>query len=143
VTLLSPAARSLLESAALGHLVTIDGDGSPSVAIIWVGLDGDEIVSGHLDPRQHKLRNVRRDPRVALSIESDVTNPNGLREYLVVHGTARLVEGGAAELLQRLARTYLGPDVPFPPMDDPPPGVVMRIAVDRVTGVGDWVVGDR
>jgi PPOX class probable F420-dependent enzyme len=139
---LSPAARALLGSDALAHLVTINADGSPAVAIVWVGLDGDEIVSGHLDPRQRKLANIRRDPRVALSIETDVTNAYGLREYLVVHGTARLTEGGAPELLQRLARTYLGPDVRFPPMDDPPPGLIVHIAVDRIGGVGDWNSGD-
>jgi PPOX class probable F420-dependent enzyme len=138
---LSPAARELLESGALAHLVTLNADGSPSVAIVWVGLDGDEIVSGHLDRQQHKLKNIRRDPRVALSIETDVTNAYGLREYLVVHGTARLTEGGAAELLQRLAHTYLGPDVRFPPMDDPPPGVVVRISIDRVGGMGSWEAG--
>ena len=135
---LSAAARNLLGSAALAHLVTINADGSPAVAVVWVGLDGDEIVSGHLDPQQQKLRNLRRDPRVALSIETDVTNPHGLREYLGVHGRARLTEGGAADLLQRLARTYLGPDVRFPPMDDPPPGYVLRTTVDRLGGVGPW-----
>lgn len=138
MAVLSAAARSLLDSAALAHLVTIDGDGRPSVAIVWVGLDGDEIVAGHLNSQQHKLKNMRRDPRVALSIETDVTNAHGLREYLVVHGTARLTEGGAADLLQRLAHTYIGPDVRFPPMDDPPPGIITRITVDRVGGIGDW-----
>jgi PPOX class probable F420-dependent enzyme len=135
---LSPAARALLGSDALAHLVTINADGSPAVAIVWVGLDGDEIVSAHLDSQQHKLRNIRRDPRVVLSIETDVTNQYGLREYLVVHGTAHLTEGGAAELLQQLAHTYLGPDVRFPPMDEPPPGVITHIAIDRIGGVGDW-----
>jgi len=135
---LSAAARRLLESDALGHVVTINPDGSPQVAIVWVGLEDGEIVAGHLDVRQQKVRNVRRDPRVVVSVESGVTNPMGLREYLVVHGRARITEGGAPELLQRLARTYLGPDVRFPPMDDPPPGVVTRIAVERIGGVGDW-----
>src|ERR1700748_3064649 len=60
----------------------------------------------------------------------------GLNEYLVIYGTARITEGGAAELLQRLARTYLGPDVRFPPMDSPPPGYITYIRVDRVSGVG-------
>ena len=62
----------------------------------------------------------------------------GLNEYLVIYGTARITEGGAAELLQRLARTYLGPDVRFPPMDSPPPGYITHITVDRVSGVGPW-----
>lgn len=136
---LSAAARALLESGALAHVVTLNPDGSPQVSVVWVGLDGDEIVAGHLDPRQKKVRNIQRDPRVALSIETDVSNPIGLREYLVVHGRARVVEGGAPELLQRLAHVYLGPDVTFPPMDSPPPGVVSRITVERIGGVGDWV----
>ena len=59
-------------------------------------------------------------------------------QYFVVHGRARLVDGGAADLLQRLAYVYLGPDVKFPPMDDPPPGQVIRISVERVGGVGPW-----
>jgi PPOX class probable F420-dependent enzyme len=135
---LHPAARELLESDALAHLVTIGADGSPQVTCVWVGLDGDEIVSGHLSGAQKKLENIRRDPRVALSLETDRTNDFGLREYLVVHGRARLEEGGAPELLQRLAHVYLGPDVDFPPMPDPPPGFVCRIAVERVGGTGPW-----
>ena len=132
-----PQARELLESDALAHLVTINPDGSPQVSIVWVGVDGDEIVSGHL-PLHKKLRNIQRDPRVSLSVEGTSTNPIGLREYLVVHGRARITEGGAPELLQELAHTYLGPDVKFPPMDDPPPGVVVRIAPERLSGVGPW-----
>ena len=135
---LPDSARNLVESGSLAHLVTLNPDGSPQVTCVWVGLDGDEIVSGHLTD-QRKLRNVRRDPRVALSIEGTEIHPPGLKEYLVVHGRARLVEGGAPELLQRLAHVYLGPDVRFPPMDDPPPGHVIRISVERVAGVGPWM----
>jgi PPOX class probable F420-dependent enzyme len=127
----------VLESDGLAHLVTLNADGSPQVTIVWVGLDGDNIVSAHLGERQ-KLRNVRRDSRVALSIETQKTNEHGLREYLVIHGRATVEEGGAPELLQRLAHTYLGPEVTFPPMPDPPPGFLLRIAVERVGGVGPW-----
>jgi PPOX class probable F420-dependent enzyme len=134
---LPESARELIESGALAHLVTVNPDGSPQVTCIWVGLDGDEIVSAHLFPQQ-KLRNVRRDPRVALSLEGTRIRPPGLKEYLVVHGRARIEEGGAPELLQRLAHVYLGPDVTFPPMDDPPAGSRMRITVERIGGVGPW-----
>jgi PPOX class probable F420-dependent enzyme len=134
---LPESARAVLESDGLGHLVTLNADGSPQVTIVWVGLEGDEIVSAHLFEQQ-KLRNIRRDPRVALSVETPETNAIGLREYLVVHGRATIEEGGAPELLQVLARTYLGPDVIFPPMPDPPPGFRLRIAVERVGGVGPW-----
>jgi hypothetical protein len=75
---------------------------------------------------------------VSLSIEGGEIQPPGLLQYLVVHGTARVTEGGAPELLQELAHRYLGPDVRFPPMDDPPPGSIVRIAVDRLSGVGPW-----
>jgi PPOX class probable F420-dependent enzyme len=135
---LPEAARELIESGALAHLVTLNADGSPQVTCIWVGLDGEELVSGHLAPDQRKLHNVRRDPRVVLSFEGTRVHPPGLKEYLVVHGRARLEEGGAPELLQRLAHTYLGPGVAFPPMDDPPPGHTMRVTVERVGGVGPW-----
>jgi PPOX class probable F420-dependent enzyme len=134
---LSEAARELLESGALAHLVTVNRDGSPQVTCVWVGVEGDELVTGHLFEQQ-KLRNVRRDPRVVLSVEGTEVRPPGLKEYLVAYGRASIEEGGAPELLQRLAHVYRGPDVKFPPMDDPPPGYVMRISVERLGGVGPW-----
>ncbi len=131
------SARSVLESSALGHLVTLEPDGRPQVSLVWVGLDGDEVVAAHL-PEHRKIRNMRRDPRVALSIEAGTRNSIGLDEYVVIHGRARITEGGAPELLQDLARVYLGPDVKFPPMDDPPPGYITHITVERIGGVGPW-----
>lgn len=137
MSVLPESARAVLGSDGLAHLVTLNQDGSPQVSIVWVGLEGDEIVFAHLRDQQ-KLRNIRRDPRVALSVETPETNQLGLREYLVVHGRATIEEGGAPELLQRLAHTYLGPDVTFPPMADPPPGYRLRIAVERLGGIGPW-----
>lgn len=131
------SARAVLESNALAHLVTLEPDGSPQVSIIWVGLDGDEIVAGHL-PLHRKLRNIRNDGRVALSIESGTMNATGLAEYLVIHGTARVTEGGAPELLQRLAHVYLGPDAVFPPPGNELQGYITHITVDRISGVGPW-----
>jgi PPOX class probable F420-dependent enzyme len=84
--------------------------GCPQVTCVWVGLDGDDIVCAHL-PRHRKVRNIERDPRVALSIEADGTDDLGLKRYLVIYGEARVTEEGAPELLQRLAATYLGPEV--------------------------------
>jgi hypothetical protein len=56
----------------------------------------------------------------------------------VVEGTARIAEGGAADLLQRLATVHIGPGVRFPPFDDPPPGYVLRIAPHRIRGTNPW-----
>jgi PPOX class probable F420-dependent enzyme len=134
---LNDAARELIESGQLAHVVTLNQDGSPQVSCVWVGVDGDDIVFASLGPWK-KLSNLDRDPRVALSMEASGANAMGLREYLVVHGTAVVSDGGGPELLQRLAHTYLGPDVRFPPMDDPPPGRVVRITPGRLAGVGPW-----
>jgi hypothetical protein len=78
----------------------------------------------------------RRSP-LAVSIEAEGTT-HGLLNYLVVYGRARVTEGGAPELLQRLAETYIGPGVKFPTMPDPPPGFVIHITIERVTGMGPW-----
>ena len=136
--MLNGAARRVIESGALAHLVTLNEDGSPQVTVVWVGLEGDELVSAHLDGRQKKLQNMRRDPRVVLSFEAEGANAIGMRNYLVVHGRARVTQGGAPELLNALAQTYVGPGTAFPPMPDPPPGFVVHIAVTRIGGSGPW-----
>lgn len=138
MTVLDDAARELISSGALGHLVTINADGSPQVAVVWVGIDGDELVTAHLDGRQRKLHNIRRDPRVTLSFEGTEDNPYHMRHHLVVHGTARVTEGGAPQLLQQLAQTYVGHGTVFPPMPNPPAGYIAHITPTRVGGVGPW-----
>jgi hypothetical protein len=75
---------------------------------------------------------------VAISLQANTKSAMGLTEYAVLYGRARIQEGGAAELLQRLAYVYMGPGVKFPPMDNPPAGYVLRIEVDRIGGVGPW-----
>jgi PPOX class probable F420-dependent enzyme len=134
---LHPEAREVIESDALAHMVTLNPDGSPQVTCVWVGLDGGEIVSAHLS-RYQKIKNIERDPRVAISMEGEGLGDRGLRKYLVVRGTARIQEGGAPELLQQLAYTYIGPDAKYPPMDDPPPGYVIRLTPEKVGGEGPW-----
>jgi PPOX class probable F420-dependent enzyme len=129
------AVRRLIARGPLAHVVTLDADGSPQVSLAWVGVEDDEVVIGTI-PDQVKLRNLRRDPRIAISMVTGQRNAYGLDEYVVLHGRVRVVPGGAAELLQRLAHTYLGPDVRFPPMPDPPPGWVIRVRVERITGMG-------
>jgi PPOX class probable F420-dependent enzyme len=137
VTPLPESAKQLIRSGAYGHLVTIEPSGAPQLSLVWVAVEGDDLLTAHLGNRR-KLDNVRRDPRVTISFQATEVRPPGLLEYLVVHGTATIEEGGAPELLQELAHVYLGPDVKFPPMDDPPPGLRLRIAVERIGGTGPW-----
>jgi PPOX class probable F420-dependent enzyme len=134
---LSHAVRTFIGGGPLAHVVTLGPNGDPDVSMAWVGLDGDEVVIGTLGD-QRKLRNLRADPRIALSFTAPGRNAWGMDKYLVLRGQARVTEGGAPELLQRLARVYLGPDVLFPPMPSPPPGYTVRITVEKVSGVGDW-----
>lgn len=128
--------RALIDSGRLAHFTTVNQDGSPHTTIVWVGVDGDEIVIGKLAVDQ-KVRNLRRDPRCTFSIEAD-GDQFGMRNYLVVEGTARVVEGGAPAWLQLLARRYIGADSVFPPMPNPPEGFLIRITPERVRGMGPW-----
>jgi PPOX class probable F420-dependent enzyme len=125
MTLLTDEVREAIEAGNLAHLVTLNPDGSPQLSVVWVGIENDEIVAGHLFEHQ-KVRNVRGDPRVVLSIETGGQDERGFEKYLVVHGTARITEGGAPALLQRLVEEYVGPGVKFPPMDNPPEGYITR-----------------
>lgn len=129
--------KNLIESGRPAHFVTLNPDGSPQVTLVWIGLDGDEVVAGHL-PRNRKVRNIERNPRVAISLEATTKSALGFTEYAVLYGEARIQEGGAPELLHRLAQVYIGRGVKFPPMENPPPGYVTRIRVDRIDGVGPW-----
>jgi PPOX class probable F420-dependent enzyme len=134
--------RELIVNAPLAHITTLNSTGGPQVTVVWVGIEGEDFVIGHLHlPTYQKVKNIRRDPRVALSMLSDATNAQGLREYLVVYGDARVTEGGAFDLLQRLGRLYLGPHAVYPPavMADIP-GWITRITPMHFAGVGPWVV---
>jgi len=133
---LPESAQAVVESGRLAHFVTVNRDGSPHVTIVWVGLDGDDIVIGKL-MEDTKVRNIRRDPRVSLSIEAE-GDQMGMRNYLVVEGTATVTEGGAPALLHELAQRYVGPGTSFPPMPNPPEGFTIRVSPTTVRGMGPW-----
>jgi PPOX class probable F420-dependent enzyme len=136
---LDDSARALVGAGADATLVTINPDGSPQVSLVWVALqstaEGDEIVSAHLN-EYRKTRNVRRDGRVALTIVGP-TPPGQQTQYLAITGTARIVEGGAPELLTELAEAMLGSSEHFPPPNSPA-GLLTRIQIDKVGGHGPW-----
>ncbi len=139
--MLPESARMLIESGALAHCITVNADGSPQVSAVWVGLEGAgedvRVVMAHV-PRNVKVRNLQRDPRVVVSLQSEERNAIGMQHYLVLHGRATITEGGAAALLRRLVKVYGGPGVEFPLAADAPPGYVVQISVDRVGGFGPW-----
>lgn len=137
VSPLPQSIRDFIATGPLAHVVTLARNGDPHVSMAWVGIETDELVIGTLHD-QTKLQNLRADPRIAMSFGAPGRNAYGLDHYLVLRGQARVTEGGAAELLQRLAHVYLGPGVVFPGMPNPPPGYVIRMTVERISGMGDW-----
>jgi len=139
---ISKTMRKLIARAPFAHLTTLNSTGGPQVTVVWVGIEDEELVIGHLHLATYqKVTNIRRDPRVALSMLSDTTNAQGLRGYLVVYGNARVTEGGAFDLLQRLGRLYLGPSATFPlAAMRSIAGYITRITPARLAGIGSWDV---
>jgi PPOX class probable F420-dependent enzyme len=137
---LNAAARDIIGNGADATLVTLNPDGSPHVTLVWVALqstpDGDELVIAHLSEHK-KVRNVRRDPRVAITIISPEGPGEVMRPYLAINGTARIVEGGAREVLTELAQVLAAPNADFPPAGAPD-GFLTRIQIDKIGGVGPW-----
>jgi PPOX class probable F420-dependent enzyme len=139
VATLTPELRELIESGAIAHLSTINADGSPQVTVIWIGLDGEQIVSGHMS-RSQKVRNIERDPRVVLSLESPRERVF-LQPYAVVRARATVEPSdGAWDLLDRLAKVYVSAEMTFPA--PPGPGFIVRYEIEKIGGVGPWAPHD-
>ena len=120
----------------MAHLTTINADGSPQVSVVWIGLDGDDVVSGHMG-HYLKLRNMERDPRVALSFDAPRAPGVFMNEYAVLRARATVEPSDVAwDLLDRLAKVYVTPDTAFPAPRGP--GWIVRYAVERISGVGPW-----
>jgi PPOX class probable F420-dependent enzyme len=120
----------------MAHLSTINADGSPQVTVIWIGLDGDDLVSGHMSWNV-KLRNIERDPRVVLSFDAPRVPGAFLNDYAVLRTRAAIEPGdGAWDLLNRLTKIYVAPDAEFPAPKGP--GYIVRYSVERIGGVGPW-----
>jgi len=129
--------RELIEAGPLAHLSTINADGSPQVTVIWIGLDGEQIVSGHMS-HHRKLRNIERDPRVVLSFDGPRDHGAVLNPYAVLRARATVEPSEEAwDLLDRLTKVYMSPADEFPAPKGP--GYIARYEVERIGGVGPWV----
>ena len=121
--------RTLLENKAYGHVITSTASGQPRVTMVWMDVDGDEVLFNTAEGRK-KLQDLRRDPRVIVSVQ-DPRNPQA---YAVFHGKARVIEQGARAHIDKLAKRFLGVDkYPGPPAET---RVIVRISVERIGGVG-------
>lgn len=107
--MLEPAVRRVLDGSSFAHLATVLPDGSPHAVPIYIGTHGDRIVF-FTGPGMRKARNLRRDPRLALSI-TPVDNPF---EPVVIRGrVVEWLEGDVAwEIIDQLAMKYTGEPYP-------------------------------
>lgn len=131
-------AEALLGSDALVHLVTRNRDGTPQVSVVWCGVRGDQVYFC-ADGTTAKIRNIRRDPGVVLSIEDEARNVTGTQQHLVVYGRASILPGPADKALcDELCRTYVGrADHPLN-LSRSPSAVTVVVDVDRIGGNGPW-----
>jgi PPOX class probable F420-dependent enzyme len=136
MTSLPPELRELIEAGPLTHLSTINPDGSPQVTVIWVGLDGGDLVSGHMG-NYRKLRNIERDPRVVLSFDAPRDKEAFLNPYAVLNARAVVERSDEAwDLLDRLIKIYMSHDAEFPAPRGP--GYIVRYRIERIGGIGPW-----
>jgi PPOX class probable F420-dependent enzyme len=131
-------AQALLGSDALAHVVTTNPDGTPQVSVVWCGVREDRILFC-TEGSSAKVRNIRRDPRVVLSIEDEARNLSGTQQHLVVTGRAEVIGPADKVLCDELCRVYVGrADHPLN-LSRSTSAVTIAVEVERVGGNGPWV----
>lgn len=128
---LSNAQRAFVQdNPYVGTVTTLRADGSPHSTVVWVDTDGDAVLFNTARGRA-KERHILRDPRVSVA----VVDPQDAFRWVAVTGTAELVDDGADDHIDRLAKKYLGADS-YPFRNAAEQRVIVRITVDRVDGIG-------
>ncbi|KAA9378222.1 PPOX class F420-dependent oxidoreductase [Microbispora amethystogenes] len=103
--MLDPDVRRAFDGTSLAHLATVLPDGSPHTVPLWAGTHGDHLVF-LTGPHSRKARNLRRDPRVALSL-APADNP--FQPVIVRGRVVRWLEGDAAwEIIDQISEKYIG-----------------------------------
>ena len=130
---LPESARALLGDRAYGHLVTTNPSGTPQTSMLWVDVEGDEVLINTSEGRA-KTRNMRRDPRVLLSVQAR----DEPQQYLLIHGRVTAITAeGADEHIDMLSARFLGLDS-YPYRQPGEQRLIVRIAADRLAGLGPW-----
>ena len=114
----------------VGTVTTLRADGSPHSTVVWVDTDGDAVLFNTARGRA-KERHILRDPRVSVA----VVDPQDAFRWVAVTGIAELVDDGADDHIDSLAKKYLGADS-YPFRNAAEQRVIVRITVDRVDGIG-------
>lgn len=121
----------IFDKKAFAHLSTIMPDGSPQASAVWVDTEGPYILVNSAEGRL-KDRNIRRDPRVAIS----VTDPDNPYSSLMIRGrVAKITNEGADAHIDKMAKKYMGVDeYPFRTPDEV--RVLYYIEPERVAAMG-------
>ena len=127
---LSQSVKKILEDKAYGHVITFDESGKPQVTMVWVDVDGDDVVFNTAEGRL-KPKNLRRDPRVIVSVQ----DRNDPQSYMVFHGKATVTEAGADAHIDKLAKRFLGADK-YPFRQPGEKRLIVRVKPDRIGGYG-------
>ncbi len=124
---LTPAARAIFDKPVLAHVASLGPDGAPHVTPVWVELDGDLLVINTALGRA-KARNLAADARVAISL----TDPDDNYSVVAIRGTVTtFTTDGADEVIDRLAKKYLGVDS-YPYRREGEVRVTVKISTDRI-----------
>jgi PPOX class probable F420-dependent enzyme len=124
---LPQSVKTLLQDKAYGHVVTYTPQGKPQITMVWMDVDGDEVLFNTAEGRK-KTENLRRDPRVIVSVQ----DRNTPQAYAVFHGKARITDAGASEHIDKLAQRFLGTN--YMARQPGEKRVIVRIDVDRIGG---------
>ena len=122
---------TLLRQPSVCFLATLMPDGSPQMTRTWVDTDGEHVVINTVQGHQ-KVRNVERDPRVAVSV-CDVSSPS--RYYAIRGQVVNITPEGGAEHIEALAQRYLRTPYPWYGGRDQV-RVILTIRADKVRGMG-------
>ena len=127
---LPQSVKRILQDKAYGHVITFNVTGKPQVTMVWMDVEGDEVLFNTAEGRL-KPRNLRRDPRTIISVQ----DRNDPQSHMVFHGTASVTELGADEHIDKLAKRFLGVDK-YPFRRPGEKRLVVRVKVDRIGGYG-------
>jgi PPOX class probable F420-dependent enzyme len=128
---LSEKQAKLFTDRNWGVIATIREDGSPQATPVWIDYDGEAVLVNSAYGRA-KVRNVQRDPRATVTVLPAENQQSG---YVMVSGPAELVDEGAHEHIDMLAKKYLGEDR-YPYLGPDERRVIIRIHPERVDGYG-------
>ncbi|WP_019067605.1 PPOX class F420-dependent oxidoreductase [Streptomyces hokutonensis] len=125
--IIDDSVRALLDGKNFASVATLGPDGAPQNSVVWIKREGDTVLFSSLQDRQ-KVRNLRHDPRVSLSV-FDLANPYASAE---IRGTAEILPDPDKRLPHELSHKYLGVDPPGERDDQM--RVIVRVVPRKIVG---------